>query len=463
MPTQKEGRALSAAVSIPGEETPPTVTAALARRLADVREAGLTPEAMTVAKQCLLDWLGVAIAAREEPLVRILVEELAPADVEAGCTLVGLGRRAGIDAAVLINGALSHALDFDDVILAMGHPSVPVAPVVLALAERLGASGADVIGAFVAGVEAESRVGALMGPSHYAAGWHGTGTYGAFGAMMAAATLLRLSEQQVLHAFGLAGTQAAGLKSVFGTMSKPLHAGKAAQNGLLAARLAARGFTSDVDILGSGQGFAHTQSTTVDVAAALAPRSQPYITDALFKYHAACYLTHNAIEAATLLRTRDLVGSADIAAVKVHVQATHLGVCNIPEPRTGLECKFSLRMTTALALAGEDTFQEGLFSDATARRSDLVRLCQSTEVTPTAQGRGSTVEVLLRDGRSFSRTADVAQPIRDLAQQQERLERKFRHLATCRLGEARVNSILAAIANLERAPDLHNLMRLVQG
>lgn len=452
---------MSVAISTPAEVStePLSVTAALARRLLEVRQAGLTPEALAVAKQCLLDWLGVAIAAREEPLVGILVEELAPQDEEAGCTLIGVGRRARMDAAVLINGAMSHALDFDDVILAMGHPSVPVAPVVLALAEQQGASGAEAILAFVAGVEAECRMGALMGPSHYAAGWHGTGTYGTFGATMAAATLLGLTEHQLLHAFGLAGTQAAGLKSVFGTMSKPLHAGKAAQNGLLAARLAARGFTSDIDILGSDQGFARTQSTTVDLAAGLARRAQPYVTDALFKYHAACYLTHNAIEAASLLR--EAIRPGDIAAVKVRVQPAHLGVCNIEAPQTGLECKFSLRMTTALALLGEDTFQDRLFSDATAQRPDLVRLCQLIEVAPTAEGRGSTVEVLLHDGRSFARTVDVAQPVRDLAEQQAKLERKFRHLVGGQLGPERAEGILQTVARLECEPNLRGLMGLV--
>src|SRR5204863_7359750 len=134
------------------------------------------------------------------------------------------------------------------------------------------------------------RIGRLMGPSHYAKGWNGTATFGSFGAAAGAGSLLGLDETQMLHAMGIAGTQAAGLKSVFGTMSKPLHAGKAAQNGLIAARLAARGFTSHTDILGAAQGFADTQSTTVDVAAGLEPRALPWVVEALFKYHACCYL-----------------------------------------------------------------------------------------------------------------------------------------------------------------------------
>ena len=434
-------------------------TAALASRLTGLVWSDVTPEAATVAKQCLLDWLGVAIAAREEPLVQILLDEFA----EGGeSTIIGSGRRARLHDAVLINGALSHALDFDDVITAMnGHPTVPVAPVAIGLAEALGSTGREALLAFIAGVETECRVGRLMGPSHYAKGWHATATFGTFGAMAAAAKLLKLDDEQTRHAFGLAGTQAAGLKSVFGTMSKPLHAGKAAQNGLLAARLASRGFTSDTEILDSDQGFAATQSTTVSREAALVDPSQLfYVTDALFKYHAACYLTHNAIEAAGTLRAANRFKADEVEAVRVHVNAGHMGVCNIAEPRTGLECKFSLRMTTALALSGEDTFQEALFSDATATRADLVGLRRRVSVIPDATGPGSTVEIALKDGRILAETVDLARPVRDLDAQQAQIERKFRHLAEPALGAAAAARIIEICRNLEAAPDLAGLLAL---
>ena len=371
--------------------------------------------------------------------------------------MLGRGRRARIDDAVLINGAMGHALDFDDVIMPMGHPTAPVAPVALALAEQRGASGADTLLAFIAGVETECRVSRLLGPSHYAKGWHSTATTGTFGAAAAAAHFLGLSGEPLAHAFGIAGTQAAGLKSVFGTMSKPLHAGKAAQNGLLAARLAARGFTSDTDILGSRQGFADTQSTTVNTEAALDARSAPWVVEALFKYHAACYLTHDAIEAAMLLHSEEKLDPGAIASVSVKVPSGHLGVCNIQAPATGLECKFSLRMTTALALAGEDTFQDSLFSDETARRPDLVALRDKVTIDPTQVGRGSVVTVRLKDGRVVSRQGDVSQPNRNLAAQQQKLERKFRHLATKALGEERADAVIDICRHLETQPDLRRL------
>jgi 2-methylcitrate dehydratase PrpD len=437
-----------------------TVTSALAERVAAMRLVDLPPAALTVAKQCLLDWIGVALAGRDEPLVRILLGELAPDDAPGGCSILGHGRRARIDDAVLINGAMGHALDFDDVIMSMGHPTVPVAPVVLALAEQRGASGGEALVAFICGVEAECRVARLMGPSHYAKGWHSTATCGTFGAAVAAARLLGVEGEALTHAFGIAGTQAAGLKSVFGTMSKPLHPGRAAQNGLLAARLAARGYTSDTGILGSDQGFAATQSTTANAEAGLAERAAPWVVDALFKYHAACYLTHDAIEAANRLRIEERLTPAAIDAVSVKVPAGHLGVCNIQAPSTGLECKFSLRMTTALALAGEDTFQESLFSDETAARGDLVALRDRVTVNPTMAGRGSVVTARLKDGRVVSRSGDVSQPIRDLAAQQEKLEHKFRHLASGALGPERARDVIALCRELEAQSNLIDLFAL---
>jgi 2-methylcitrate dehydratase PrpD len=430
-----------------------SLTASLADVVLNTKWEDLSPEAITVGKQCVLDWIGVALAARNEPLVRILLEELGGEIQAPDCTLIGHKVRASLLNAALINGAMSHALDFDDVITAMGHPTVPVAPAAFALAEKLGARGDDLLLAFILGVEVECRVARYMGSSHYAKGWHGTATFGTFGATAAAAKLWGLSKTQLLHAFGLAGTQAAGLKSVFGTMSKPLHPGKAAQNGLLSARLARAGFTSDVDILASVQGFADTQSTTAKPASLLERHPRGFhVVDALFKYHAACYLTHNAIEAADHLRRAHDFAPAEIDAVRVHVQAGHLGVCNIQEPATGLEAKFSLRMTTALALSGENTFDESLFTDATANREDLVALRRRVTVEPSAKDLASRVEVLLKDGRHFEHTANVAIPVRDLPKQQEKLERKFLQLAGEVVGRNVANEIRMLVRQFEHVP-----------
>ena len=454
------------AVTLASSDAPTTarsLTSALTEHLTGMSLQAMSPEALTVAKQCILDWLGVALAGRNEPLVDILVDELAPEDVAGGATVIGHGRRARFDDAVLINGAMGHALDFDDVIMPMGHPTAPVAPVALSLAEHRGVSGAEALMAYIAGVEAECRIARLVGPSHYAKGWHATATLGTFGAATAAARLLGVEGEALAHAFGIAGTQAAGLKSAFGTMSKPLHPGKAAANGLLAARLAARGFTSDVDILSSKQGFTDTQSTTANPDAALEDRAQPWVVEALFKYHAACYLTHDSIEAANALRVDEKISPEAIESVSVKVPPGHLGVCNIQDPQTGLECKFSLRMTTALALSGEDTFNDNLYTNETATRPDLVALRERVAIDPTRAGRGCVVTVTLKDGRSLSRTGDVSQRMRDLPAQQDKVERKFRHLAVPAIGNGATEQAIAMLRDLERQTDVRALMALCAG
>src|ERR1700682_2075335 len=184
-----------------------------------------------------------------------------------------------------------------------GHPSVAILPRLLALAELKGSSGREVITAFVAGYETACRIGAALQPGHYNLGFHSTGTVGSFGAAAACARLLGRDAEATAMALGIAGTQAGGLKSQFGTMCKPFHAGKAAQNGLLAARLASRGFSSRADIVECVQGFALTHGPDFAPAAALAtPEGGFHLLANLFKYHAACYFTHAPIECAHRLR-----------------------------------------------------------------------------------------------------------------------------------------------------------------
>jgi 2-methylcitrate dehydratase PrpD len=310
-----------------------SVTERLAAHARALTFEDLPDRVVLVAKTCLLDWLGCALAGSREPLTDILAAEV---DADGPATLIGRDRGASPHWAALVNGAAGHALDYDDTHLHMsGHPTAPVAPAVLALAESSGSSGRDIVAAFVAGVETECRLGAVMGAGHYAVGWHATGTMGTFGAAAACASLLGVAEERWLHAFGLAGTQAAGLKSVFGSMAKPLHAGKAAANGLLAARLAANGFTSNPDIVDTHQGFAvtHTSTFRPDVLDHLEDRW--LVAETLFKYHASCYLTHSAMEATRALGVR----ADDVESARVIVPPGHMDVCGIPEPTAISDCR----------------------------------------------------------------------------------------------------------------------------
>ena len=259
----------------------PNLTAKLARHIVGYRSAGLDRAALTVAKQCVLDWYGVTLAGSNEPVARILREEIATSG-QGSSSIVGFNLRCSPVDAALINGATSHALDYDDVHPLIGHPTAAVLPAVLSIAEAKGRSGMDVLRAFIAGYEAAGFVGSLVMRSHYERGFHSTATVGSFGAAAAAGLLLDLDEAQMAIALGLAGTQAAGLKSMFGTMAKPFHAGRAAANGVLAARLAARGFTANPGVLEVAQGFVATQSDGDPSADMPLPRrGQPGRGDAL--------------------------------------------------------------------------------------------------------------------------------------------------------------------------------------
>jgi len=442
------------------------LTEALADRAAGIHFDALPREIVELSRQCLLDWLGVTIAGAGEPLVQILTAECAEQGGHHQASLIGQSGKVSIQQAALVNGAASHALDYDDVNLAIeGHPSVAVIPGLLALAERRGSSGADFITAFTAGYETACRVGRLVSPGHYRRGFHATATAGSFGSAAACARLMGLGPDATATAFGIAGTQAAGLKSMFGTSCKPFHAGKAAQNGLLAATLAARGFDSRRDVLECAQGFADTQSSDFKPDAALAEPARGYHVRAnLFKYHAACYLTHSTIECCRQIRGKFQIAPESIRAVVVRVDEALDGVCNIPSPRSGLEAKFSLRMTAAFALAGVDTASIASYTEENCADPALVALRDKVRVELVAGWplSKSEVEIELQDSRKLSDSHDSGIPAADLPAQGARLEAKFHALIDPIVGRDKAASIASLVGGLETLGDLRELIALCQ-
>jgi 2-methylcitrate dehydratase PrpD len=432
-------------------------TARLAARVASADYGAIPENAIEASKQALLDFIGVTVAGMEEPLARILREDAADQGGNPQATIIATGERTSVQQAALINGSAGHAHDYDDVLMAMsGHPTVPVAPVVLALAEHHGLSGADVIKAFCTGVDAESIISRFAGSSHYEQGWHSTGTLGSFGAAAAAAVLMGLDDQQTARALGIAGTQAAGLKSQFGTMCKPLHAGHAAATGTQAAALAARGFTSRENILEVEQGFIDTQSNSADEKKFERALSQPaYTQDICFKYHAACYMTHSAIEATANLCERNAFDPNQITGVTVQVDPGHFRVCNIQEPASGLEAKFSLRFTVAMTLAGVDTSSIDIFTDDLTQDPQLVKFRDLVSVVAHESPNPETiVTVHTAEGETHSEAFNVAIPMTDLDQQWVKLERKFRALVIPRLGAERTNELVDLCHRLDEMDDL---------
>lgn len=439
------------------------VTAALVRHARGISFETMPPDAVLAAKTCVLDWIGCALAGCGEPLVRILLDESAQQNASGRASVIGHDLRTASTWAALVNGAASHALDYDDTHLVMsGHPSVPVLPAALALAEEETSSGARLLAAFVAGVETECRLGPLLGFGHYAAGWHSTATLGTFGGTAACCHLLALDEEKWLNAFGIAGTEAAGLKSVFGSMSKPLQAGKAAANGLFAARLAAQGFTSNPAILEATQGFAATHDAELRPAVLAELGNRYLVRDTVFKYHASCYLTHSAIEAVLALSETEKLGADRVRAVEVRVPPGHLQVCNITEPRTGLEGKFSLRATVAMALLGDDTADPTAFSDDRMSSAELRAMRDKVAVQPSPDvgGTQTRIDILLADGSTRSETVDVGHPAADLERQWERLQTKFMRLAAPVLGEQTAWLVHDLVRRLETLDDVTELLEL---
>jgi 2-methylcitrate dehydratase PrpD len=439
------------------------VTAELARRAAALAWRDLPDDLVERTKQCLLDWFAVTIAGAQEELTDILVREAQEDGVRGSATLVGRKEKVVPSAAALINGAASHALDYDDVNFAMGgHPTVTVVPALLALGEQMKASGRLFIESFVAGYETSGRIGRLVAPNHYARGFHVTGTVGSFAAAAAAGRMLGLSDKELAVAFGIAATQAAGLKSNFGTMCKPLHAGTASEHGLRAARLAAKGFTARSDSLECDQGFAASQSDDLDTEKALGePPSGWHLRNNLFKYHAACYMTHAPIECAKEIRLRSNFPPERVKKILLRIDAGAEKVCNIPNPTTGLEAKFSLRQTVAMALSGVDTANLASYNDAITQepRIKTLRDKMAIEFKPNWEHSLAEMAIQLDDGTTLEASHDSGIPWQDIGKQRQALEAKFESLVTPVLGAAATKRLRDTIERIEVLTDVGELAR----
>jgi 2-methylcitrate dehydratase PrpD len=449
--------------ALPANAIRQDVTAALAEFAMNIRFADLPADVVEVSKHCFLDWIGVTLAGRDEPLVRMLIDQ---AQSEGGlpqATVVGEATKVTASQAALINGSASHALDYDDVQERLhGHPTAPIAPALLALAEKDGRSGRDLIAAFVAGVEVECRINQFMGEGHYERGWHSTATNGAFGAAVAVSHLLGFSPQQCAVAMGIAGTQAAGLRAMFGTMCKPMHAGKAAQNGLFAAQMAARGLTSRPDVLERPLGYGATQSDGFSAEAALAGLGERYeVSDVLFKYHAACHGVHASVEALQEIRRNSGLAAADVEAVELNLRGEYLNICGIDRPETGLEGKFSLKFCSALALAGADTADPETYNDRAVTDPPMVDLQDRVRILtkPDMEMKTADVVVHLNSGVVHRGSWDAGIPDTNLPRQHAKLIAKFHTCANPVIGAEQAAKTIAEIDRLDRAETIGALVQ----
>ena len=424
-------------------------------------EAGSLPAAVTeAAGLCLTDWIGAAIRGSTEPLATALDAVIAATGSDPQATILGRGRRTSALLAALANGAHGHALDFDDTHLAsIVHGSAPVAPAVLAIGEWRRRPGAEVVAAFVAGFEVETRIGRVIGPRLADRGWHVTALLGHFGAAAAAGRLLGLTAEQLGRAFGIAGTQAAGLEQSLGTMCKPLHPGKAAMHGILAALLAREGFTGPVGILDERAGLPGTFAGITDLTPAVEDLGKRFeILENSTKLYAACHLLHATIDAGRAIRARAAPAPEAIAEVECHVHPLAVQVAAIPEPRTGLEAKFSAAYCAALALTRGDAAE----SEFTAPDPGLLGL--AGRIRPVADPAlgipEARIRVRLRDGRVLDEVVRAARGTPGHPVSRQEVEEKFRRLAGVVLPAPRVGRLLETLEHLAELPDIGALVAL---
>jgi 2-methylcitrate dehydratase PrpD len=416
------------------------------------------------AKRCFLDLLGVALGGSAQVLCRVLIRTAKKVGGKPQATVLGHRFKTSVMNAALINGAMAHALDFDDThIGAIIHPSAPVIPVILAVGEWLGLSGKSAMEAFVLGYEVETRMGIGMGNKHYDRGWHTTATCGRFGAAIAAGRLLGLTKLQMIDAIGLAGTQASGLRLAFGTMAKPFHPGKSASDGLLAALLAKENFSCAPNIIEGPKGFAEAlgnDDTRLDLM--VKGLGEKYeILNNTFKPYAACLLTHPTIDGVIGLRNQYSLIPEDIQEISCDVARFCLDAAGQSRPTTGLAGKFSLSYCAALALA-EGAAGEDLFTDEKVQDPKMIALRRkvNARVIPRLKDTEARVTIITKGGEKYSAYVDKPKGDPRNPPTDQEMERKFRSLAALILPQKKIDALVKMIWNLEKVKNLRQLIKL---
>lgn len=431
-----------------------TVAEKLADYAAGELSRPLAPEVEHHAKRALIDWFAALMPGTQAEPARALMAGLEDEIGHGRAWVYGLGRRAPIRTAALVNGTASHTVEFDDIFRdAVYHPGCPVISAALAAAQAKGATAAELLRAIVIGYETSTRIGVAVQPSHYKY-WHTTGTVGTFGAAAAVAAVLKLDAPRSAHAIATSGTMAAALQQAFKSdaMSKPLHAGHAAEAGAMAALGAAKGLTGALDILEGEKGFGNAMSTTADWSRALDGLGARYnITRMTFKNHGCCGHAFAAIDGALHLQKTHMIRPEDIARIRIGGYRATVEVAGMPEARTPFEGKFSTAYVVASALVHGsvrlDAYEPERLADervkSLMKKTDLRIDEECAAAFPSR--RSAKVAIDLKDGRSFdhyqgTRIGDPDAPLSDA-----QVSDKFLELAGPVLGPDTAKSVLAEL------------------
>lgn len=434
----------------------------IARFTTGLQFADLPAAVVRMAKLAILDWLGSAVGGSAEPPAQILAKIVREAGGNSQATLIGFNEKTSVLGAALVNGAASHILELDDLHKSsILHPAAPIIPAAAALAEKEGCTGKEFITAVVAGYEIGIRIAEAVTPSHYYY-WHTTGTCGTFGAAIAAAKICRLTAEQIVHALGSAGSQAAGLWEFLedGAMTKHLHPGKAALNGILAVLAAREGFTGASKILEGKKGYFRATAPEFFPERATSGLGQEYrILGNSYKIYPSCRHTHGGVDLALDLAEAGL-DPRDIEKITIRTYAIAKDIVGNARPSTPYEAKFSLPYCVSRAFLNKnlvlDSFLPEKIEDRAVR--DLMSRC-TVEADPGIdslypQKWPTALEVALAGGQILHRRTDFPKGDPENPASAEDLTEKFRRLAAARWSEQDISQTLRDLENLENLENL---------
>lgn len=413
-----------------------------------VGSVSTTQHARIVSSLSTLDWVAVGRAGSAEPVSNIVRDMILNEGGTAQANLFG-GGAAPLRGAALVNGTVSHALDYDDTHFAhIGHPSVAVFPAALAMGEVGDHPLVDVLEAALVGMEVSIRIGLWLGRGHYQAGFHQTATSGAFGAAVSAGRLAGLNSEQMQQVLGLTATRASGLKAQFGTMGKPYNAGIAAAAGVETVLLVKLGFQSSADALEGPFGFGAVHHGSQDSATALDGLGQEWLFESVsHKFHACCHGLHAALEAARQLD----IAEPEVAEIKVKTHPRWMSVCNKPSPISGLGAKFSYRTVIAMLALGHDTALPESYSESVCADSRLISLRDriTVEADEELTETQAHLSLLRRDGAQREASYDLLSQI-SLSEREDRVREKASKL----IGADEADSIWSMLRTGGSAADL---------
>lgn len=449
------------------------VTEILAQFLAETDFGDLPAEAISHAKRCMLDFLGVSIAGSIMEDSKILANFVRDLGGAQEATVIGYPFKVPCPSAGLVNGAMGHALQMDDTEWAsIAHLGTVVIPAALAVGEKEGADGKELLTAIVLGYEGAIRIGAAVNPSHNSRGFSPNGTIGVFGAAIAAAKILHLGKDRMTDTIGSAAMQSSGLEEFCydGSMSSILNTGHAAQAGIMSALLAQRGFTGSPAILEGRSGFCRAYSDRYEVSNIIAGLGNRYpIVDVWFKRYPTCAYANAALDVILDLIARHDIGEGDVKEVRIKTYAVVEKTINNPEPPNVLAAMLSLPYSAAVAIVEKKVtpreFTEEKLRDqkvsAVMRKVRLVVADEELNEFAVGRGRGAIVEIICQDGSRYegrvkAPKGDTANPFTE-----EELLRKFETLASPMLDTAEINHIAKVVKSLEQFNDISNLTDLL--